>query len=178
MSIIGDKAVFAIEYEFVDDTRDTEISMFVNGINILEFEREGIKLTTRWNLDEIALWLRNFIDNLKEDPYPVKCEGEFAAQKDDIARNFDTDDDEAFEEYYDKLEEWNEKHRWHTASSGAVLADVYFQVVEENVEISWDNRDLDDDVYFNTVTGGARVAVQVFYSVIDSFLKEYAIHWF
>ena len=34
---------------------------------------------------------------MTEDPYLIKCEGTFATQKDDVARNYDTDDDEMFD---------------------------------------------------------------------------------
>ncbi len=47
--------------------------MYMNNCNFLEFEKEGRSLTTRWNLDEIALWLKGFLDDMKEDPYPVDC---------------------------------------------------------------------------------------------------------
>ena len=90
----------------------------------------------------MVLWLKDFISNLSEDPYPVDVAGIYAAEKDDNARNFDSDDEDVFDAYYDKLYEWNERHRWHPASSGAILADVYVQLAGENMEISWDNRKL------------------------------------
>lgn len=126
--MVGNKEYFALEYAFYDDLHDTELAMYVNGKNILLFERDGIRRTTRWNLDELAQWLRSFVDHMTEDPYPVESEGEFAAQKDDNARSFDSDDDEVFDEYYKKLYEWGTRHRWHVASSGAILADVFFNL--------------------------------------------------
>ena len=97
--------------------------------------------------------------------------------KDNNAREFDSDNDEEFDAYYDRLYEWNLRHRWHTASSGAILADVYFQLVGDCVEISWNNEDLDEEVEFVQQLGGARVKKETFISVVDSFLKEYANHW-
>lgn len=176
--IKGNKDVFAIEYGFCNDSHDTEIALYVEGINILEFERYGKLLTLRWNIDELVLWLRNFIDNIAEDPYPVNCDGMFAAQKDDAARNYDTDDDEMFDAYYQCLYEWNLRHRWHVANSGAILADVYFQMVGNDVEVSWDNRNLDENVTFKNLTGGAKIPKDFFISTVDSFLKDYALHWF
>lgn len=168
-------ADFSVAYTFFDDTHETELSMNVNGINILAFEREGASLTTRWNLDDLAEWLRYFIDHMTEDPYPVEAEGEYAAMKDVNARDFDSDDEAEFDAYYDKLDEWNLRHRWHPASSGAILADVYFQLVGEVVEISWNNEDT-GDIKFKNLIGGARVNKDVFYNTIDSFLKAYATH--
>lgn len=176
--INGDKNIFAIEYSFCDDSHDTEIAMYVGGINVLAFERDGEVFTTRWNIDELALWLRKFIDEMVEDPYPVECDGTFAAQKDDIAREYDSNNDEIFEAYYQQLYEWNLRHRWHTASSGAILADVYFQMIGDTVEVSWDNRNLEDNVTFKSLSGGAKIPKDYFILVMDKFLKEYALHWF
>lgn len=170
---IGDKNEFAIEYSFIDDTI-TEIAMFHNEQNILEFERNGEKLTTRWNLDEIVLWLRNFINNMTEDPYPVETTGRFAAQKDQTAREFESDNEEEFDTYYDRLDEWNLRHRWHTASLGAIISDLYFQQVGNNVEISWNNADSENDVYFTSIEGGFVIDKSDFINVVDSFLKAYA----
>lgn len=175
---IGDKEIFAIEYAFCEDSHDTELAMYVEGKNILAFERNGEQLTTRWNIDELAFWLRTFLEHMEEDPYPVECDGEYAAQKDDAARDFDTDDDAVFEEYYQKLYEWGLRHRWHSASAGAILADVYFQFVGDYIEVSWDNRNIGDGVNFRNLIGGGRVPKKMFWRVVDSFLKEYADHWF
>lgn len=176
--IIGDKNVFAIEYNFCQGTHETEFSMYVDEENILSFERNGETLTTRWNLDDLAMWLRKFIDEMDDDPYPVDCEGQYAAQKDDNARNFDSDDDDEFEAYYQKLYDWNLRHRWHAASSGAILADVFFQMVGDYVEVSWDNRNLEDDVMFRYESGGTSIPRELFISTVDEFLKDYAIYWF
>lgn len=176
--IIGDTAKFAVCYTFIDDSRETEISMFVDHQNILAFKRGDQIYSTRWNLDELAFWLRDFLDHMTEDPYPVDISGEYAAIKDRNAREFDSDDDEEFDAYYDKLEDWNLRHRWHTASSGAILSDVYFQLVGDHVEISWNNEDTEEEVEFVHKLGGAKIEKETFISVIASFLKEYANHWY
>ena len=174
---ISDSAEFTITYSFFDETHETELSMLINGNNILAFERNDTVLTTRWNLDELAEWLRNFIDHMADDPYPVESDGEYAAMKDISARDFDTDDKDEFDAYYDKLYEWNLRHRWHPASSGAILADVYFQLVGDNVEISWNNEDFGNDIHFQNLLGGARINKAIFYTTVDTFLKAYATHW-
>ncbi len=86
--------------------------MYVNGINILAFDRNGVSLTTRWNLDELV--------------------------------------------------EWNLRHIWHTASSGAILADVYFQLIGNEVEVSWYNEDTGDDIKFRNRLGGVRIKKTLF----------------
>ena len=176
--IIGDKALFAIEYTFLDNTRETELSLYVSGSNLLSFERSGQQLTTRWNLDELVLWLRGFLNNMQEDPYPVEAAGEYAAEKDINARDFDSDDDEAFDAYYDTIDAWNSRHRWHPACAGAILADLYFRQVGKTVEISWNNRDAEEGVVFSSILGGTSVPKEIFVSVTDQFLKDYADHWY
>jgi len=175
---MSDLSEFSISYEFFDEIHETEIAMLINGENILSFERDGNVLTTRWNIDEIAFWLRNFIDHMSQDPYPVEADGEYAAMKDISAREYDTDDDEEFDAYYDKLDEWNSRHRWHAASGGAILADLYFQLVGEYVEISWNNQEPENDVIFKYKLGGAKVLKERFVEVVNEFLKAYADHWF
>ena len=177
-TLIGDKSIFAIEFAFLEAAHETEIAMFVDGENILAFDRGGQSFTTRWNLDELVEWLRKFIDEMSEDPYPVECEGRYAAQKDDIARDFETEDDDAFDAYYEKLYDWDLRHRWHSASSGAILADVYFQLVGENIEISWNNAGVEEGVCFRSISGGLSVGKEVFYSVVHAFLSAYSLHWF
>ena len=169
---------FAIKYVFFDETHETELSMLVNGDNILSFKRDGKEMTTRWNLDELALWLRGFLDELKEDPYPVEVEGEYASIKDINAREFDTDDEDEFDVYYDKLDDWNLRHRWHPVSGGAILADLYFQLVNENIEISWNNQEPEEGVEFQYELGGVSIPKVQFFYEMDSFLKAYADHWF
>lgn len=176
-SNIDDKA-FALVYTFFKETHETEIAMLVNGENLLSFTRDEQQLTTRWNLDELAFWLRDFVDHVKEDPYPVETEGEYAAIKDINARDFDTDDEEEFDAYYDKLDEWNERHRWHSASSGAILADLYFQLVDGCIEISWNNQEAEEGVKFSHELGGAKIPIERFVEEVDSFLKAYADQWF
>ena len=123
----------------------------------------------------MVLWLKDFISNLSQDPYPVDVAGIYAAEKDDNARNFDSDDEDVFDAYYDKLYEWNERHRWHPASSGAILADVYVQLACENMEISWDNRKLEyEDVEFLETMGGISIPKDDFISIMNKFLKAYA----
>lgn len=177
MNTIGNPTQFSIKYEFFDDSHETKIGMFVNDKNILEYKKNGYSFTTCWNLDELALWLRGFVDNLTEDPYPVEAEGKYAAIKDIDAREFDSEDEDEFDAYYDKLDEWNLRHRWHPASSGAILSDVYFQLVGDAVELSWANEDGEEDVEFVFVKGGCKVPKDLFVTVINDFLKEYELHW-
>ena len=175
--IICDDQTFTLTYEFFIDDHETEFAMLVNGENILSFTRDNQQMTTRWNIDELVLWLRDFLDHVEEDPYPVEADGEYAAIKDINAREFDTDDDK-IDAYYDKLDEWNKRHRWHPASGGAVLADLYFQLVDDYIEISWNNQEPEEGVRFSHELGGIRIPKERFVEEVDKFLKAYADQWF
>ena len=176
-SLIGNEDVFAIGYSFFDEFHTTELSMFINGKNILGFTND-MHRTTRWNLDELAEYLREFLDTMADDPFPVDAEGHYAAEKDAAAREFDSDDYEVFDQYYDRLDEWGWRHTWHHASAGAILEDVYFQQVGDTVEISWNNEDCEDDIVFDCKLGGASVPKDIFIQVVNDFLQAYALHWF
>ena len=139
MHMIGDMSTFGLGYTFYDDVHATEITLYLNGTNILVFTSEGKHRTTRSDLDELAEWMREFIANMQDEPYPVQASGEYAAAKDEAAREFDTDDEGEFDRYYDLIDEWVWRHTWHHASSGAILANVYFQQIGDRVEISWNN---------------------------------------
>ncbi len=175
---INEVQSFSLIYSFFNDTHETEIKMMVNGENILAFRREDQILTTRCNLDELALWLRDFLDHLGEYPYPVDVNGEYAAIKDINARDFDTEDDDEFDAYYDKLDDWNIRHRWHPASGGSILADLYFQLVEDNIEISLNNQEPEEGVKFRYKLGGVKVEKEQFIEEFNLFLKAYANQWF
>lgn len=174
----GNKSIFQIECTFIDKTKDTELAIYMKGVNVLAFYRFNEQFTTRWNLDDIALWLRNFINTLEEDPYPIDVEGDYAAIKDMNAREFDSDDEEEFDEYYDKLDEWCQRHCWYSQRNGAIIADLYFQLVGNSVEISWNNVNSEDGVEFLEKIGGASIDKDVFIDVVNEFLDEYADYWF
>ena len=176
-SMIGSKEVFALEYEFFDEYHATELLMYVGGKNILGFTND-IHRTTRWNLDELAEYLREFLDTMEDDPFPMDVEGRFAAEKDSAARDFDSDDDDIFDQYYESLNDWAWRHTWLHARAGAILAHVFFQQVGDTVEISWNNEDLDDGVVFDYKLGGAAIPKDTFIQVVNDFLRAYALHWF
>ena len=175
----GSPDVFAIECAMYRDSHETEISMFIEGRNILEFELDGRKHTACWNFDELTSWLRHFLETMEEDPYPAACSSRYAAGKDTESRNFDSDNEEVFDAWYDRLDEWNLRHRWHTASDGAILADVYFELAGDHVEISWNNADadLDPGVKFSEITGGASIDRTLFEDTAGAFLNFYEAYW-
>ena len=176
-NMIGERNVFAIEYIFYDKYHATELSMYVGGKNILGFTND-IHRTIRWNLDELAEYLREFVETMADDPFPVDVQGRFAAEKDEAAREFDSDDLEEFDRYYDSLNEWVWKHTWLHARAGAILANVYFQQIGDVVEVSWNNEPYENSVVFDYKRGGAVIPKDTFVEVVNGFLHAYALYWF
>ena len=95
------------------------------------------------NINEVQSFslIYSFFNDTHETEIKMMVNGEYAAIKDINARDFDTEDDDEFDAYYDKLDDWNIRQRWHPASGGSILADLYFQLVEGNIEISWNNQE-------------------------------------
>ena len=120
----------------------------------------------------------SFFNDTHETEIKMMVNGEYAAIKDINARDFDTEDDYEFDAYYDKLDDWNIRHRWHPASGGSILADLYFQLIEENIEISWNNQEPEEGVKFRYKLGGVKVEKEQFIEEVNLFLKAYANQWF
>lgn len=176
--IVGSPSSFAIGYRFLGDERFTVLAMYLNGSNLLGFSEVGTHYTTRWGyLEDLVGWLKAFVENMAEDPYPVQVEGEYAAQKDDVAREFDTDDMGEFDAYYDRIDVWTRNHTWRHESGGAVLANVFFEFKNGLVELSWDNRDDGSDIVFDCEFGGGCIDAESFKTVVLKFVDAYERHW-
>ncbi len=184
--IIGDPSVFAIGYAFMGDDRTTEISMFANGTNLLGFTKEGYHYTTRWKyLEDLVAWLESFTLNMAADPFPIDADGVFAAEKTENARASapDVDDDssdeelDAFDAYFDRFGDWVWNHTWLSERGGAILSNVYFEYKAGFIELSWNNRHLEEGVVFDCEFGGTRVDAEAFKAVVLEFVDAYEKHW-
>ena len=185
-TVIGDPSDFAIGYAFISDNRCTEISMYANGTNLLGFTKEGTHYTTRWlYLEDLIAWLKSFALNMKEDPFPIDADGEYAAEKDANARALapELDDDssdeelEAFDAYFNRFIDWVWNHTWLSERGGAILSDIYFEYKAGMVELSWNNRHPEEGVMFDCVFGGTRVEAETFRTVVLKFADAYEQHW-
>lgn len=134
--LIGEKRNFAIEIG--KDECAYQMSLYIEGKDILQFEIQGKIYPHRWrSLGDIMEWIQ---ENLKyilgEDDFPlVTIIGDSAAQLCDNADKWNVDDCEACE----LVNDWMFRHSWFSAREGAFLADVFFRKVNDSVEISWDN---------------------------------------
>ncbi len=177
-TIVGDSDDFAIGYAFIGEDRITEISMYVGDANILGFVKGGTHCTLRWAyLEGLLAWLKGFACNMKEDPFPVDVEGEFASERIANALGSGPEDEDEFAEYVDPIWDWVGSHSWVSERGGAILSHVYFELKDGMVEVSWDNRNPRDGVAFDCELGGDCVSATVFKDVVLEFVDAYETHW-
>lgn len=186
--VIGDTEQFAIGYAFLPREPNTsenypmhqctEMAMVVAGTNLMGFTRDETACTVRWQLDEAVEFLDEFARNSRDEKFPfADVPGCCLAELEYNARDFDTDDDDEFDRYYDALDEYVWPRSWHHTCGEAVFPFIYFRVVGNDVEISWDNRDAPEGVAFDTVAGHALVPLATFRDVVSRFVAAYLGHW-
>lgn len=188
VTVIGDKSVFAIGYHFfpVEGDADscwpmnrcTGIRLFISGADVMGFTRNGRHVQPAWDFDELVEWLDDFARNSREEPFPYPdVPGNSLADLDYNARDFDSNDDEEFDRYYATLNDWIWSHSWLHARSGAIIPDILFRVLGSDVELSWDNREAEEGVRFDSERGSALVPLATFRDVVSRFVAAYLRHW-
>ena len=163
-----------------DENHLSEICLYINGENICLFKLKDDNTfkTTRWNLDELVLYLKDlYITLYNDEPFPFEVEGECAAELDNNARYFDIEDHLEFEKYYTVLNEWGYKHSWHHACSGAILADVFFRKVDNKIEISWWSGQDEEDVIFKYKYGFVLIPIDDFFETLNKSVNSYNNLW-
>lgn len=116
MNLIGNKEEFGIEYNFIDETHETELSIFVKGRDLLLWKNGAEEWRkAKDNFDKIVNWLKVFITkNFVEDPYPIDADGEFASLKNINGHNLDPKYDKDYKDVYKIIKEWRKRHFWLT----------------------------------------------------------------
>lgn len=177
----NDKTEFIIQTRlFSEQHHESECLMLVFGKNILEYvyKDEKNSRTTTGNLDDLMAYLEHTLEFTDSDePFPYCVSGNTAAELDRAAREFSSDDMDVFDEYYDKLDEWSYAHSWLHAGNGYYLPDVMFRRVSNEIEISWDNENLYEDVLYTSLKGYVRIPCEQYKAVIQSALEDYHKLW-
>ena len=83
-----------------------------------------------------------------------------------------TDDDE-FDEWFEKRQEWYFRHSWYANRGGSYLPDILFRRVDNKIELEWDNSDLYEGINFINCKGTYYLDILFFQEVIDSFIEDY-----
>ncbi len=189
--IFGEKTQFAIQVRHIpDELTDVEPEtsegswgewrLWVADINLCAFRIESDSneiQEVRWFLAPLFKWLvQNWMPLLHEKRLPD--EGRFAESQPPSARAAYLSKLESTGDDIDQFlawQVWGERHALRSAAEGGILPDVFFQRMEDEIEISWGDRVQPgaDAAKFIVEDGIARASVD---SVADVFQR--AIEWF
>lgn len=169
MQLIGDKNSFGIGVG--KDISAYQLSVYIQGNDILQFEKGGVIYTYRWKeCQDIIEWIyENMMYILSDDKFPLSISADSAAEKCEISYKLDFDDIEQ----YEILQEWMFRHSWFSARAGSYLADVYFVRNDNMIEISWDNTNTfeEDGIKFVFPKGKYEVDKNIFEEIMKEVCK-------
>jgi hypothetical protein len=185
MKYFGNKEVFAVAYELKESPFNEcgrnepswgVFQMWVNNKSVCTFSVDDKIREYEWDLIFIMEWLcKNKNNILNETQFPLPSEGNNAIELYNNSGDFDSDDDDEFDSWFVKRQDWYFKHSWYSNNGGSYLADVFFRRVEDNIEISWDNGGLYSDVKYNNPEGVYYIPVELFQNVVDSFIEDFML---
>ena len=165
MKLIGNKDTFGIELS--KDMFAYQLAVYVQGKDILQFDKEGVTYTYRWrNCQDIIDWIH---ENMKyivsDDGFPLSVSADSSAEK--CQKIFDLDLDDI--EPYEILQEWMFRHSWFSARAGSYLADVFFVKNGNMIEISWNNTNTfkEDGIRFIFPKGKYEVDINMFKEIME-----------
>lgn len=171
MYLLGDKKTFAVEISKNDIAY--QMSVYVEGKDILQFKLNGINYMYRWrDCNDIIEWIQENLENiLSNDDFPLSVLGDSAAELCEISYKLDIDD----VEQYEILQDWVFKHSWLSAREGSYLADIYFRKVGNKIEISWDNSNTfkEDGIIFIFPKGRYEVDIIQFKEIMENLCLVY-----
>ncbi len=74
-----------------------------------------------------------------------------------------------------ELDSWNKKHNWFYYRNGAFIPDVTFRLVDDFIEISWDNSSLynEDKIEYVSLKGFKLLTKSIFEDAIKQLIYEY-----
>lgn len=172
MKIFGDKNNFAIEYSFLSNSNYSTygyISLWINDNNICiynqNYQYEGdLYIIVEWFCEKLE-----FI--LGYDMFPLPVKGCTALELVNNANQYDSENMLEFDLWHTAKNRWILNHCWFIARGGSVLPCVYFQRIEEGIEISWDNSFWKkDDIVFESLNGVQTVRFETFSGILSEFL--------
>ncbi|GLB31972.1 hypothetical protein LAD12857_38950 [Lacrimispora amygdalina] len=183
MTYFGNKENFAIAFELKkspfneSEKREPswgEFQMWVHNNSVCTFSMDDKIREYEWDLSFIVEWFyinKDYI--LEEIPFPLPCEGNNAIELYNNSGDFDSDDDNEFNSWYEKRQDWYFTHSWYSNNGGSYLADVIFRRVNDTIEIAWDNTELYDNIKYVNPKGVCYISVELFQLVVDGFIEEF-----
>ena len=189
--IFGDKAEFALEFALLSDSIAAEPEeskgswgawrLWVAGVNLCDIRLQGADGNTsavqevRWFLGPVFRWLvDNWMPLIHEKRLPQ--EGTVVdrrSARDAYLATLESAGDDPVR--FCPWQEWAGRHSLRSASEGGIVPDVFFQRMEDEIEISWGNRIQPgaEAAMFMAESGLARASVDCVADALAS-----AIDWF
>ncbi len=171
MQLIGNKKTFGIELG--KDMSAYQLSVYVQGKDILQYEKGGVIYTYRWNeCQDIIEWIHeNMKYILSDDKFPLSISASSSAEKCEVSFKLDIDNIEK----YEILQEWMFRHSWFSARAGSYLADIFFVRNNNMIEISWDNTNTfkEDGIRFIFPKGRYELDMNVFEEIMKELCMLY-----
>lgn len=172
MTIIGDKSSFAIGLG--KDIYAYQLSVFVQGNDILQIEKDGVICPYRWReCQDIIEWIQeNMKYIMSDDKFPFPITAPSAAEKNEICLQLDWDEIEK----YEILQDWTFRHCWFSARASSYLANIFFVRNDNTIEISWDNTNTFERVGIRCIFPKGRYEVDkdVFEEIMRGVCAAYA----
>ncbi|OPX42614.1 hypothetical protein CLHUN_34340 [Ruminiclostridium hungatei] len=185
MKYLGDKEVFAVAYElkespFSECGRNEPtwgvFKMWVDSKSVCTFSMNDKKREYEWDLIYIVEWLYKNKNNIfNETQFPLPIEGKNSIEFYKSSGDFDSDDDDEFNLWFEKRQDWYFRHSWYSDNGGSFLADVFFRRVKNTIEIAWDNSDLYSELNFINPKGIFYVQFELFKEVINNFIEDFML---
>ncbi|AIK36538.1 hypothetical protein [Bacillus pseudomycoides] len=185
MKYFGDKETFAVAYELKESPFDKSgkieptwgiFQMWVNNKSVCTFSMSERVCEYEWDLFFIVEWLYKNKNNIfNETQFPLPIEGSNSIEFYKNSGDFDSDDDDEFDLWFEKRQDWYFRHSWYSHNGGSFLADVIFRRVENTIEIAWDNSNLYSEIKFINPKGIYYVPFELFQGVINNFIEDFML---
>lgn len=191
--IFGDKAEFALEFALLSDSIAAEPEeskgswgawrLWVAGVNLCDIRLQGADGNTsavqevRWFLAPVFRWLvDNWMPLIHEKRLPQEgtvVDRRSCSARDAYLATLESAGDDPVR--FCPWQEWAGRHSLRSASEGGIVPDVFFQRMEDEIEISWGNRIQPgaEAAMFMAESGVARASVDCIADALAS-----AIDWF
>lgn len=184
MKVFGDCGIFSVKYEFTTNRFNEKglladtwgmFELWVNGKELCRFSKNNQEQTYEWNLIHVVEWIcENLPIIIHDEEFPLPVKGNTTLELLENSLDFDSENDDEFDEWFSKKQGWEFKHSWFSSRGGSYLPEIYFRRNGSQIEISWNNEGVyNNGISFLFVTGVEYVPIQVFESVLKNFIQDF-----
>ncbi|WP_168121767.1 DUF5984 family protein [Paenibacillus sp. HB172176] len=183
MKVFGGSDRFSYGYKFLDNPFNEQgilgeswglFELRINGKDVCKYIQNHRQQTYTWNLIYLVEWLIENLDGaINDSSYPIPVSGNDIFELKRHSEIYLDEDEEDWEKWFELKQDWEFRHSWISARAGSFLADVTFRRNNSDVEISWDNEDLYEEVAYVHLKGAYELPLQEFIDITNRFVKEF-----